>query len=450
MTIAHKPHFCVWKKWLHCRVCLMLLTVLSCSLLQIACGGSSGTSSGGPKGSTCVPPSGAVYSGSQSVTYSFSILHAFTGHANMANVEGGHPFSGLVMDGAGNFYGTTTRDGANYAGTVFKIDPSGKETTLHDFTPTGPDGAHPWGVLAIDTTCNLYGTTTGNSSNWGTVFELDAGGRFTLLHTFNRTDGNSPRGGVIRDAAGNLYGTTQFGGASDFGVLYKIDPNGTFTILHNFMGGADGVAPAGGVVLDPGGNLWGLTQEGGPSNSLCPSGCGVVFKVDPSGNETVVHAFNGLDGADPLTGPSRDAAGNLYGTTSTGGTLQSSNGGGTLFKIDASGAFSVLRNFDGGLNGGAPWSVVADTAGNLYGAAAAGGSGPSCLSVGGCGILFKLDTVGNETVLHNFNFDDGMDPTELIQDAVGNLYGTTMEGGQPVCEQATYTYCGVVFKLSAH
>lgn len=354
------------------------------------------------------------------------------------------------MDGAGNLYGTATRDGANYAGTVFKIDPSGKETTLHDFTPTGSDGAGPWGVLAMDGECNLYGTTTGNTSNSGTVFKLDAAGKFTLLHTFNRTDGDSARGGVIRDAVGNLYGTTQFGGPLGLGVVYKIDSRGTFTILHSFSGGADGLAPAGGLVLDAAGNLWGLTQGGGLSNSFCPSGCGVVFKVDPAGNETVVHAFNGLDGGDPLAGLSRDAAGNLYGTTSAGGTQQSVNGGGTLFKIDASGAFTVLRNFDGGPNGGGPWSVVADAKGNLYGSAAGGGNGPSCAGIPGCGIIFKLDTAGNESVLHNFNFDDGMDPTELIQDAAGNLYGTTMEGGQPACDQAAYTYCGVVFELSAH
>jgi len=448
MRIAHKPQLCEGRKRSYGHLWLMLIGVLGCSVLQIACGGSGGS---GPKGSTCVPPSDTVYSGTQSVSYTFSILHAFTGHANSARVEGGHPYSGLVMDGAGNLYGTTTRDGANYAGTVFKIDPSGKETTLHDFTPTGPGGAFPWGVLAMDGECNLYGTTTGNSSNSGTVFQLDAAGNFTVLHTFNQTDGDSARGGVIRDAAGNLYGTTQFGGASGLGVVYKIDPKGTFTILHNFSGGADGLAPPGGLVLDAAGNVWGLTQGGGPPNSFCASGCGVVFKVDPTGNETVVHAFNGLDGADPLAGLSRDAAGNLYGTTSAGGTLQSVNGGGTLFKIDTSGAFTVLRNFEAGADGGEPWSVLADAAGNLYGAATGGGNVQSCFVLfGGCGIIFKLDTAGNETVLHNFNFDDGLNPTELIQDAAGNLYGTTMEGGQPACDQASTTYCGVVFKLAAH
>ena len=447
MNIARKPRFHDGEKRRYGSAWIMLIALLGCSSLQIACGGST---SSDRRGNTCSPPSNPVYSGTQSVTYSFSVLHAFTGHANSVRVEGGHPYSGLVMDGAGNLYGTATRDGANYAGTLFKIDPSGKETTLHDFSFTGPDGADPWGVLAMDGECNLYGTTTGSSSNSGTVFKLDSAGNFTVLHAFNRTDGDSARGGVIRDAAGNLYGTTQFGGPLGFGVVYKIDSNGTFSILHSFSGGADGLAPSGGLVQDAAGNLWGLTQEGGPSNSFCTSGCGVVFKIDPAGNETVVHTFNGLDGADPLAGLSRDAAGNVYGTTSEGGTLQSVNGGGTLFKIDTSGAFTVLRNFDGGPNGGEPWSVLADTAGNLYGAATGGGNVQSCLDFGGCGIIFKLDTAGNETVLHNFNFDDGLNPTELIQDAAGNLYGTTMEGGQPACDQASTTYCGVVFKLTAH
>jgi len=416
----------------------MLVAVLCCCVFQVACGGSSAVSNNTSSGrSSCVPASSATYAGTQPVTYSFSVLHAFTGHANSANVEGGHPYAGMVMDGAGNLYGTTLTDGAFYFGTVFKVDPTGKQTTLHDFTG-GADGGAPWGVLEQDEKCNLYGTTTnGGASSRGIVFKLDPAGNLTVLHAFNNADGNSPEAGVIRDASGNLYGMTMYGGSSDHGVAYRLDANGTYTVLHSFSGGTDGVGPRGPLLQDSAGNLWGMTLDGGSS------GGGVIFKIDPAGNETIVHTFTGPDGFNPLGGLVQDSAGNLYGTASAGGTQQS----GVIFKIDTAGSFTLLYNFDGTTGGGGPWNIVLDAGGNIYGAAGAGD--PTC-GGDGCGVIYKLDTAGNQTILHSFSFTDGEFATDLMQDAAGNLYGTTMEGGLPACDVAIYGYCGVVFKLTAH
>jgi uncharacterized repeat protein (TIGR03803 family) len=201
---------------------------------------------------------------------------------------------------------------------VFKVDPTGTETVLYSFTG-GADGGQPSGGVIRDRAGNLYGTTIrGGALGFGVVFKLDTAGTETVLHNFGGApaDGASPYAGVILDSAGNLYGTTQLGGASGYGVVYKLNKAGKETVLHSFAGcPIDGEYPKAGVIRDPAGNLYGTTYHGGTS-----PGSGVVFRLDSTGTETVLFSFNGGDGSEPKGGVIRNSAGNLYGTTSYGGT----------------------------------------------------------------------------------------------------------------------------------
>jgi uncharacterized repeat protein (TIGR03803 family) len=191
----------------------------------------------------------------------------------------------------------------------------------------GTDGCGPESDLIRDAEGNLYGTTTGFGTSAGTVFRVDPTGVETVLYLFlGGADGASPYAGLVRDAAGNLYGTTMTGsGSAAYGTVFKVDAMGKETVLHAFAGPPDGAYPMAELVLDGVGNLYGTTTQGGsgfPKN-------GIVFKIDPAGTETVLHSFNGADGATPVSGLLLDAAGSLYGTTRDGGAL----GFGTVFKI---------------------------------------------------------------------------------------------------------------------
>jgi len=338
--------------------------------------------------------------------YTFSVLYSFC----LTCGDGQYPFSGLIADSVGNVYGTTTAGGFWLDGTVFEVDATGHETALYDF-------------------CSL---------------------EFCL-------DGNSTFAGVIQDATGNLYGTTYLGGPNGFGTVFKLSTplvSGTETVLYSFCPGqgasgcTDGFLPVAGLILDPEGNLYGTTPGGGAnSNPNCPSTfnlfhCGVVFKLDTAGNETVLYNFcsapNCSDGAAPYAGLIRDAAGNFYGTTSGGGA----SGGGTVFKLDETGHETVLYSFcsaPGCADGENPQAgLIQDAAGNLYGTTVAGGNSDSgCLpgsQSGTCGTVFKVDTTGQETVLYSFcpaaGCADGASPVSaLVQDAAGDLFGTTQFGG---------------------
>src|ERR1700722_8913987 len=261
----------------------------------------------------------------------------------------------------------------------------------------------------------------------------------TALYSFRGgTDGSGPYAGVIQDAAGNLYGTTVRGGnlacfsPLGCGVVYKVDVTGKETVLYSFKGGKDGAFPTASLVRDAKGNLYGTTSGRG-------SGYGVVFKVDTTGKETVLHSFTGKDGAYPFGGLVRDAEGDLYGTTPNGGvvggTCTVTNGCGTVFKVSAAGKFTLLHAFTGGADGAAPYigRLNQDSVGNLYGTTLEGGVfGEACSA--GCGVVFKLDTNGNESVLYNFcstdSCSDGAYPyAGLVRDAKGNLYSTTTGGG---------------------
>ena len=296
---------------------------------------------------------------------------------------------------------------------------------------------------------NLYGTTYEGAVS-GTVYKVDSAGIETVLYAFTGgTDGNTPVSGLVRDADGSLYGTTFGGGNLSYcggqgcGVVFKLDQTGNETVLYSFTG-PDGANPYGNLLRDSAGNLYGTTLSGGPSNA------GVVFRVDPMGNETVLYAFTGgADGAKPYAGLVRDQAGNLFGTTGQGGLNGCSGGCGVVFKVDPAGKETVLYSFTGGTDGWMPYgSLVEDPQGNLYGTTFFGGDqGEFC--GGYCGVVFKVNQTGKETVLYTFaGLADGANPEAgLLRDTQGNLYGTTSEGGDDSCN-APYG-CGVVFKLSA-
>ena len=268
-----------------------------------------------------------------------------------------------------------------------------------------------------------------------------AGVRFKILYSFaGGNDGSFPHAGLIRDAAGNLYGTTYDGGGPNCypfgcGTVFRIAPDGTETVLHSFAGGSDGAEPWDRLVRNGDGNLYGTTIIGGGGACDNGGGCGTVFRIAPDGKESVLHSFaGGTDGAYPYAGLVRDAKGNLYGTTESGGTgyygCTDGFGSGTIFKIAPGGGEKVLHSFTGSPDGCQPYGqLIIDKAGNLYGTTSFGGQS-SCPPVS-CGTVFKLAPDGTETVLYSFGTaPDGEIPeSRLIMDANGNLYGTTVYGG---------------------
>jgi uncharacterized repeat protein (TIGR03803 family) len=362
----------------------------------------------------------------------YTILHSFHG-----GDDGITPYGDLLQDSAGNLYGTTFLGGPGNCsisgcGTIYKINLSGKKTILYRFH--GGDGYGPTGGLIRDAAGNLYGTTGagGGSQNCfdgcGVVFKIDSSGNETVLHTFNGTDGKHPSSTLVQDPAGNFYGTTDDGGSSDDGVVFKLDSIGNENVIHSFSG-TDGRRPIAGLARDSAGNFYGTTFAGGSTS--CDGGCGVVFKIDSSGVETTLHQFNGSDGENPYAGVILDSAGNLYGTTTVGGRQRY----GDVYKLDPSGNETLLHTFTA-FDGEGPFSnVVLSETGDLYGTTVGGGRF-------GLGAVYKLDPSGKVTVLHSFfGKRDGISPySALIRVNGGDLYGTTSAYG-PGGD-------GVVFKLA--
>lgn len=315
-----------------------------------------------------------------------TILYSFTNH-----VDGASPNAPLLANGI--LYGTTTEGGDldnplcfQGCGIIYKITGVGKETILYEFEGPSDDGEGPNGPLIRDQAGNLYGTAQGGGWASGIVFELTAT-RHEHIYSFNpflRPDGSRPTGSLVRDASGNLYGATALGGSnicysnSTCGTVFKIDSKGE-SVLYSFgSSSTDGIGPNGGLILDSKGNFYGTTGYGGES------GNGAVFKLNSSGHETVLYNFaGGLDGSTPNGNLLRDPQGNFYGTTAYGGTY----GNGTVFKLTSSGQESVLYSFTGGADGSQPGGgLIADKQGNLYGIA--GGGNTNCFL--GCGVVFKL------------------------------------------------------------
>jgi uncharacterized repeat protein (TIGR03803 family) len=324
-------------------------------LIRDVAGNLYGTTTLGGATSTCDPPYGCGVVFKLSPSGTETVLHSFTGGA-----DGAYPYyAGLVQDAAGNLYGTAREGGATSTcdppygcGVVFKLTPSGTETVLYSFTG-GADGGYPFAALIRDSSGNLYGTTSAGGrvnrlclrGTCGVVFKLSATGTETILHSFTRGfDGAEPYAGLTQDAAGNLYGTTSDGGASGLGVVFElvrcssVAAGYEFKVLHTFTGVVDGAFPIGGLVRDASGGLYGTTSGGGESSACgtLSETCGVVFRLSPTGTETVLHNFAGVDGGKPWAGLIQDAAGNLYGTTLVGGPGSSSCGFGTcgvVFKL---------------------------------------------------------------------------------------------------------------------
>lgn len=336
-------------------------------------------------------------------------------------------------------------------------------TVLYSFAGSPNDGSAPAAALLMDKGHNLYGTTVdGGAIGDGTVFKLTPGGTETVLHSFcssqNCSDGYAPSAGLIEDKSGNLYGTAGSGAPSYGGIIFKIAPGGTETVLYTFcaqQGCTDGYGVSAGVIEDKAGNFYGTTVEGGGGGGTnCYSlGCGTVFKLAPDGTESVLHAFQaGNDGALPFAGLLQDRNGNLYGTTTAGGSAACGGiGCGTIFEVTAGGSEKVLHSFAGGSDGAQPIAgLIRDDAGNLYGTTVLGG-GTGC-GGGGCGTVFELPAKGSEKVLYSFcsqaQCSDGMNPYGgVVEDGNGNLYGTTEVGGNGSC---TYNGngCGTIFRLA--
>ncbi len=323
---------------------------------------------------------------------------------------------------------------------------------LHTFTGK-PDGSLPYAGLVRDGAGNLYGTTyTGGVNGCGMVFELAHSGSGWIerpLYSFGcKNDGDFPYAPVVIGPDGSLYGTTEYGGDNEDGIVFKLSPPPYFcrsftcpwteTILYRFTGGSDGGEPVSPLIFDNAGNLYGTAQVGGSAKQ------GVVFKLTHTGSnwsESVLYSFAGPpDGGGPTGGLVFDAAGNLYGTTYYGGNT----GLGTAFQLSPSGSGwteTILQNF-GNNNGNFPYSgMIIDNSGNLYGTTEFGPVGD--------GTVFELTPSGGQWIFATiYNLTSGFAGVAgpvgpLLRDASGNLYGTTVNGGI-ICEYG----CGTVFELS--
>jgi uncharacterized repeat protein (TIGR03803 family) len=386
----------------------------------------------------------------QSQAQTFKVIHDFTG------VGGAHPLAGLVIDGQGNLYGTTAWGGDSNNGTAFEL----KHTksgfvfgVLHSFGG-GSDGQFPAAPVVIGADGRLYGTTPiGGSLSGGMVYSLSKPARCVgvcswtkkVVHQFTggSSDGRGPWAKVVFDKAGNLYGTTAYGGSADQGVVYELKPsNGAWKghVLYSFTGGQDGDSPLAGVTFDNAGNLYGTANAGG--NPVCQFGCGTVYELVPSGagwKEHTLYEFNdGVDGSAPQAGVIIDGSGNLYGATPGGGNA----GVGEVFELTPSTGnwtFSVLESFTRRSGLGPLSDLVMDKAGSLYGTTGEDG-------IYGGGSVFKLTPTKNGwtyTDLHDFtpSVDGGATAQGgLVIDSNGNLYGTTYTDGT--------NRLGVVFEIT--
>jgi uncharacterized repeat protein (TIGR03803 family) len=423
---------------------------------------------------------------SQAQTY--TILHNFTG------ADGASPEAALIEDSSGNLYGTTNYGGNGSGsgacdggcGTIFSLSSGGTLTTLYQFQGTS-DGAVPYESLVRDGAGNLYGATTyagtgtcAETSACGTLYELSAAGKFRVLVTFNGSNGSTPPPGrLTTDSLGNLYGVTSAGGAAEEGVVYKVNMKQPTkeVVINDFAITASntGYSPFGGLVQESG-TYYGVTEFGGtcPYGGIFGGGCGTIYKLNSSGQTQLYSWMGSTDGANPNEDLTRDSAGNLYGTTSTGGDVncaqptarqngsstfwsnhspsnharqippmeQSPPGCGVVFKFDpTTNTETVLYAFANTTDGAFPVAgVVLDKEGNIYGTTESGGD-LGCDSGEGCGVVYKIDTAGNFTVLHTFDETDGDAPGwgALLLDSSGNLYGATGAGGT--------TNHGVIFKI---
>jgi uncharacterized repeat protein (TIGR03803 family) len=331
----------------------------------------------------------------------------FTIIGNVGTFSGTMNHFGALVPGAdGSLYGTT---GAS----VFKITLAGQLTTVY----RSPALGKPEGGLLRGTDGNFYGTS---SATPDTVFKITPAGQFTILHTFDRTDGQAPYGGVIQATDGNFYGTTSGGGPKNGGTVFKITPDGTLTTLHSFGSTPnDGVNPMAGLLQARDGNFYGTTSGGGANRM------GTVFKITPQGTLTILHTFGDTDGRGPYAKLVQAADGNFYGTTGQGGaTPPKGFAGGTVFRMTPNGTLTTLYTFvrdsPGVTDGYEPFAALVQiSSGDFYGTTNSGG-------IGNAGTVFKITPLGTLTTIHKFiAATEGNIPAGLVQGPDGNLYGTT-------------------------
>jgi len=322
------------------------------------------------------------------------------------------------------------------------------------------NGADPMHVTLVQGhNGNLFGTTEAGGhgdGSLGTVFEISPGSKLTTLYNFGSDSGALPQAGLLLGTDGNFYGTTYgggmgncIGGGSACGTVFKVTPSGGLTTLHDFCAQegqcGDGQYPYASLIQATDGNFYGTTNEGGGTGE---GGFGTVFRITSGGVLATIHSFHGSDGSNPLSPVIQGSNGYLYGTTPIGGdrTCPGNNGEGcgVVFTIGPKGQFTALHIFEF-TDGAGPQALIQASDGNFYGVTAAGGDDTNCDN--GCGTVFKMSPDGKIITLHTFNSTDGANPQgTLLQATDGNLYGTTIQGGNPVCNSG-YQGCGTIFRI---
>ncbi|MGA9304306.1 MAG: choice-of-anchor tandem repeat GloVer-containing protein, partial [Candidatus Sulfotelmatobacter sp.] len=383
-----------------------------------------------------------------------SPAQTFSDLFNFDGPDGAFPQSILVQGTDGNFYGTTSGG----SGTVFRMSSAGTLTTLYSFCAQTncPDGSQPYAGLVQGSDGNFYGTAAGGGThNGGTVFKITPEGKLTTLYQFcsetDCKDGDQPYGALIQGVSGNFFGTTSTGGANNQGTVFKLTPSGTLTTLYSFCAQTncpDGSQPYAGLVQGSDGNFYGTTYSGGGLQGIAcvndlidgVAGCGTIFKVTPGGRLTTLHRFDG-DGAHARGGLVQGTNGNFYGTTTYGSSaLGNTTTWGTVFEITPLGALRTLFVFTGSReNGVSVATLIQATDDNFYGTTNFGGVHLN-------GTIFNISAAGTLTTLHSFDGADGLMPSgPIVQATDGSFYGTTLWGGNLRCP---YYGCGTIFHLS--
>jgi uncharacterized repeat protein (TIGR03803 family) len=344
--------------------------------------------------------------------------------------DGGYPYAQPVVDKDGNMFGTAEEGGDSSCGpwgcgTVWELSSAGTFTVLHTFE--GSDGAYPGAGVKLDNKGNMFGTASDSGPyHFGTVFSIKADGTFTTLYDFGSWYGSPawPECGVTLDSSDNLYGTSYEGGSNGIGTVWKLSLSSPVSVLHDFTGGADGAYPNNGSLhRDKKGSLFGVAEFGGMGGR---DGCGTLFEIKPDGTFKVLYSFAcGNDGGHPM-GTIREYEGKLYGTANSYGA----GGHGTVWQYNlGAGRLKVLHSFSYS-DGGYPLGGVACQrgkktvcAGNLFGTTYYGGTA-------GYGTVWEIDSKGTFRTLHNFSGPDGESPyARPFVDRMGNIYGTTWRGG---------------------
>ena len=346
-------------------------------------------------------------------------LHSFcsTGEPDCPDGVG---LGGVVQGPDGAYYGTTAGGGANGLGVVYRITPAGRYSVLHDFD--GSDGFAPLGGLTVGYDGFLYGTASGGGSGEasnGTVFRISTAGDFTVLYNFDYSDGSYPEGGnpqtpPVQTPQGDLYGTAPLGGSFDRGTIYGISDEGAFQKVYDFTGAADGSKPLAALVRASDGNLYGTTSMGN-----------TIFRVTPgsTGIATMHVIDNPTEGSSPEAPLVEGPDGALYGTTFDAGP----GGGGTVFRMDLDGEFTLLHAFQGSFyTGPKNTGLVSPADGYLYGVLPRGGTAHQ-------GSIYRISLTGNYRTIYSFTGagGGGMQPMSTLASGAGNtLFGTTIEGGE--------------------